>query len=154
MAADSRSRYRSESYGCRSSASDALDDGRSAHADADAERDERRFFVTPLEFVEHSAKNHGAGRAERMAHRNGAAIHVDLVVWNIECLHVAQDHRREGLVELPQVDVLLGHTGFLEHLLGDRDWPGEHDGRLGADVCKLTYACARFQPGRFARCLA
>src|SRR6186713_2975568 len=54
--------------------------GRGAHTDPDAERDQRCLLVTPLEFIEHGPKNHGASRTEWMAHRDRAAIHVDLVV--------------------------------------------------------------------------
>ena len=36
--------------------------------------------LAPLQLVEHGAEDHRAGRAQRMAHRDGAAVDVDLVV--------------------------------------------------------------------------
>ena len=66
----------------------------------------------PLEFVEHGAENHAAGRAERMAHRDRAAVDVDLGGIEVEGLHVAQDDRRERLVDLEEVDVVLRHAGL------------------------------------------
>src|SRR4051812_16949552 len=48
--------------------SNPFDDRRGAHAGADAERHERGFLAGALELVEHGAEDHGAGRAERMAH--------------------------------------------------------------------------------------
>src|SRR3974377_282631 len=57
-----------------------LDDRRGTHAYADAESDERRLPVAALQLVEHGSNDHGAGGAERMAHGNGASVHVDLVV--------------------------------------------------------------------------
>src|SRR6516164_6304186 len=114
--------------------SDPLDDRRGTHAYADAESDERRLPVAALQLVEHGSNNHGAGGAERMAHGNGAAVHVDLVVRNVERLHVTQDNRGKSLVELVEVNVLYGHAGLLEHLLGDRDRACQHDRGFGPDI--------------------
>ena len=43
--------------------------------------------VAPLEFIEQRAEDHGAGGAERMAQRDGAAIDVDLRGVELERLH-------------------------------------------------------------------
>src|SRR4051794_37176383 len=51
--------------------SNPLDDGRGAHAAADAQGHQRGLFVGALEFVEHGAEDHRAGGAERMAERDG-----------------------------------------------------------------------------------
>src|SRR5262249_48084101 len=53
-----------------------LDDGRGAHAAADAQGHQRGLLVGALELVEHGAKDHRAGRAERMAQRDRPAIDV------------------------------------------------------------------------------
>ncbi len=58
-----------------------------------------------LQLVERRAEDHRAGRAERMAHGDGAAVDVDLGGVELEGLHEAQHHRGEGLVDLEQVDV-------------------------------------------------
>src|SRR5262245_53229142 len=89
-------------------ASDPLDDRGGAHAGADAERGETGREVAPLHLVEQRSQYHGAGGAERMAHGDGAAIHVDLVVRHLEDLQVAQDDGGERLVQLPEIDVLDG----------------------------------------------
>ena len=68
----------------RSSPSHPLDDGRGAHAAADAQRDQRSRFVGALEFVEHGTENHRTGSAERMAERDRAAIDVDLGGVDVE----------------------------------------------------------------------
>ena len=46
--------------------------------------DERGVEIAPFQLVQHGAQDHGAGGAERMAHGDGAAIHIDLVVRDIE----------------------------------------------------------------------
>src|SRR5689334_2879993 len=65
---------------------DSFDDRRGTHAGADAQRDERGGKVAPFEFVEHRAEDHGAGRAERMPHGDGAAVDVHLGVIEVERL--------------------------------------------------------------------
>jgi hypothetical protein len=44
--------------------------------------------------------------ADRMAERAGAAVHVDLVVRQVELAHRRHGDHRERLVDLVQVDVL------------------------------------------------
>ena len=39
----------------------------------------------------------------------------------LERLHVAQHHGREGLVDLEQVDVVLRHAGLAQHEFGHVD---------------------------------
>src|SRR5262245_9456121 len=128
----------------------ALDNRGRPHADADAQRDKRGFLVAPLQFIENGAKNHRASSTEWMTHRNGATIHVDLLVGNVERLHVAQNYRSKCLVEFPQVDVLFRHTGPFQDFFCHRDWARQHDRWFGAYVGELTDPGAGFQP----RCLA
>src|SRR5262245_4455233 len=111
-----------------------LDDGRGAHAAADAQGHQRGRLVGALELVEHGAEDHRAGRAERMTERDRAAIDVDLGVVDVERLDVAQHHRGKGLVQLEQVDVRLLHAGALEQLFGDVDRTGQHHRGLGTDI--------------------
>src|SRR5262245_8059994 len=61
-------------------ASDPFNDRRRSHANADAKRHQRGLKIAPFELVEHGTENHRTGCAERMAHRDRAAIDVDLVV--------------------------------------------------------------------------
>src|ERR1700687_5733361 len=83
--------------------SDALDDGGYAHAAADAQRDQRATGVATLELVDHGSGDHGAGGAQRVAHRDGAAVDIELLVGDVQVLLELQHHRSEGLVELEQV---------------------------------------------------
>src|SRR5271166_1279557 len=92
------------------SASDAFDDRGGAHAAADAKGDERGALAGPLEFVERGAEDHCAGRAERVAHSDGAAVDVDLARVDVESLHESQDDRGEGLVDLEEIDVVDAHA--------------------------------------------
>src|SRR3546814_5232087 len=64
------------------------------------------------------AEDHRPGGAERMAERDGAAVHMDLVMRDVQRLHEAQDDRGKGLVESPQVDVGRFHAGVLQRLFG------------------------------------
>ena len=77
-------------------------------------------LVGALQFVERGAENHRAGRAERMAHRDGAAVEVDLVRVEVEGLQIAQHDGGEGLVDLDEVDVLERQAGAGEQLLASR----------------------------------
>src|SRR5829696_6305470 len=70
--------------------SNALDDGRRPHAGRDAERDEGGALARPLQLVEGGTEDHRAGRAEGMAHGDGAAAGVYLGQIEVERLHVAQ----------------------------------------------------------------
>ena len=47
----------------------------------------------------------GPRRSEGVAQRHRASVDVDLFGVKVEGLHVGQGHDREGLVDLPQVDV-------------------------------------------------
>src|SRR5690349_13448629 len=62
------------------SRSDELDDRGDAHAAADAERGEAAAQVATLKLVDQRAEDHRPGGAERVAHRDRAAVDVgDLV---------------------------------------------------------------------------
>src|SRR5699024_2513084 len=82
-------------------ASDAFDDGGHAHAAADAQRDEGEAAAGAVQLVDGGAGDHGAGGAERVAHGDGAAVDVELLVGDAELLLGVQDDGREGLVDLP-----------------------------------------------------
>src|SRR3954470_4545428 len=109
-----------------------LDDGRDTHAAADAQGDQRAARIAALELVDHRAGDHGAGGAERVTHRNGATVDVELLVGDVQVLLELQHDGRERLVQLEQVDVVHGQAGAVEHLAGGRGRTGEHDDRVGA----------------------
>lgn len=47
-----------------------------------------------------------------MAERNCAAIHIDLLFGRAALAHEPQDNRREGFVDLKEVDVVQGRVAF------------------------------------------
>ena len=97
-------------------------------------RDERGALAGALEFVERGAEDHRAGRAERMAHGDRAAVDVDLARIDVERLQEAQHDGGEGFVDLEEIDVGDRHARAGEHLLRHVDRAGQHDRRLGADI--------------------
>src|SRR5664279_6488967 len=88
-----------------------LNDGRDTHAATDAQRDERPAGTTALELVDHGAGDHGAGGAQRVTHRDGATVDVELLVGDVQVLLELQHPRGEGLVQFEQVDVVDGQAG-------------------------------------------
>src|SRR3984885_6637963 len=90
---------------------EAFEDGGDAHAAADAQGDERPPRGAALELVDDGGDEHRAGGAERMAHRDRAAVDVDVLLGQVQVLDPLQDHRGERLVELEQVDVVKREAG-------------------------------------------
>src|SRR5689334_19334691 len=72
--------------------SDSLDQGRDAHAAADAQGHHGPARLAPLQLVDHRADEHGAGRAERVAHGDRAAVDVQLVVRDVQLALVVQNY--------------------------------------------------------------
>jgi hypothetical protein len=68
-----------------------------------------------------------------MTHRNRAAIHVDLVVGDVQHIHEAQDDRGERLVQLPELEVFLFHPGLGERPFGGGARAGQHNCWLRTD---------------------
>src|SRR5690242_10299488 len=66
--------------------SDALDDGGHTHAAADAQGDQRVTGVAALQLVDHGAGDHGTGGTQRVAHGDGAAVDVQLLVRDLQIL--------------------------------------------------------------------
>src|SRR6202050_198698 len=84
-----------------------LDDHGHALTAADAHRLEDDGLAGVLERVEQGGHDAGAGLAERVAKGDGAALDVELVPADAEVLGRRDDLCREGLVDLPQIDVLV-----------------------------------------------
>ena len=68
-----------------------------------------------------------------MPQRDGAAVDVDLVHVGLVHLGPAQHHRREGLVDLDDVDIAHLHAGLFQDLGGGLDRAVEVVVGLGAD---------------------
>src|SRR5690349_9657942 len=114
--------------------SDALDDGGNAHAAADAQGRHAVALLATLQLVDEGAEDHRAGGAERVAHGDGAAVDVGLLVRVVvQVAHQLERDRSEGLVDLEEVDVLDGQPRLVEGLAAGGAGAGQHDGRLAAD---------------------
>src|ERR1700728_3385569 len=99
---------------------EALEDGGDAHAAADAQGDERPPRAAALELVDDGGDEHRAGGAEGVAHRDRAAVDVDVLLGQVQVPDPFQDDGGERLVELEQVDVIQGQAGRGQHLPGGR----------------------------------
>src|SRR6185312_7180813 len=109
-----------------------LDDRRDAHAAANTQSHQGAPGITALQLVDHGAENHCARGTQRVAHGYGTTVDVELLIGDVQVLLELQHHRREGLVELEQIDVVDCQAGAVEHLARGRGWAGEHDHRVGA----------------------
>ena len=112
---------------------DPLDQRRRAEPAAAAHRHEAELLVRALELVQQRRDQPRAGRAERMAERDRAAVHVDPLRIGAELLLPGADDRREGLVHLEEVDVVDAQLVALEDLARGGDRAGEHDHGVDAD---------------------
>src|SRR3954452_11335082 len=72
--------------------------------------------AAPPQLVYERAEDARAGRADRVAERDRAAVHVDLALVDAEHPHRVDRDRRERLVDLEQVDVVDRQAGLLERL--------------------------------------
>ncbi|MCY1173348.1 hypothetical protein D9M73_135040 [compost metagenome] len=67
-----------------------------------------------------------------MAKRGGTAIDVQLLARNGQFAHRDHRHRREGFIDLEQIDIVDRPARAIEHLANCRDWRGgEQGGRMG-----------------------
>src|SRR5205814_2214246 len=87
---------------------DALEDGRDALAAADAQRGEPVPAVPLSELRDEGEREPRARGAERVAERDGAAVHVRLLAVEAEILLDGQALRGKGLVDLDEVHVRDG----------------------------------------------
>src|SRR3990167_3207427 len=76
-----------------------------AHATADAHRHAHPLGAAALAFDQRVAGQALARHAVGVAHGDGAAVHVELVVRNAQLVAAADDLHGESFVELPEVDV-------------------------------------------------
>src|SRR5579862_6261678 len=73
-----------------------------------------------------------AGRADRMAERDRAAVHVETFARHAELAFKQEGAQRKGFVVLEQVDVAELQAAARKHLAGGRDRRlGEAPGRAG-----------------------
>ena len=99
-----------------------LDHGRQPLADADAEGGDSVPRLAPPELPRERGHEPGAGAAQRVAERDGAAVDVEAVLVDAELARAGEDLSGERLVDLDQVDLIEGEAGGVE---------GAADGRTG-----------------------
>src|SRR5215510_12561235 len=100
----------------RTPSSDDLEQPRGAHAAADAHGNHGELRAAPLAFDQRVAGEPRARHAIRMAERDRATAHVELVVRDAELVAAVDHLHREGFVELPEIDVRDGLARALEQL--------------------------------------
>lgn len=125
---------------------DAFDDGGDPHATSDAECDQCVASARAVEFVDGVSDQHGAGRAEWVAHRDGPTIDVELFVGNMELALRAEDDGGEGFVNFPHVDIVGSETGLVECGTCSGCGGGQHDGGFDAGSRGGYDASARREP--------
>src|SRR4051812_44762223 len=106
-------------------------DGGVALAAAAAQRGRAEPAAAPAQLERQRERDPRTGHADRVAERDGAAVHVDDVVADAEVGHRRQPDRGERLVELEQRDVGERHVAALHRLL-DRPAGLRLEGGVGA----------------------
>src|SRR2546430_15955371 len=100
---------------------DPLEDHCHAHAPGDAEGGEGEGGIAVAELVGGREHDPGAGHADGVAERDGAALGVQLVVVELELAVAGQDLGGERFVQLDDVEVLQRESRLLEDPQGGRD---------------------------------
>src|SRR5439155_8647804 len=110
----------------------AVDDGRCPDAATAAHRLQAVAKVAALELVQQAVHQDGARRTERMADGDGPTVDVGLRQVGAGLLLPREHDRREGFVDLEEVDILELQAGSLEHRCGAGDRSLEHEHRVRA----------------------
>src|SRR5689334_722657 len=93
-----------------------LEQPRRAHATADAHRDHDVLGAAALALDQRVPGETRARGAVGMADRDRAAVHVEALVRNAEAVAAVDHLHGEGLVQLPEPDILDLEPGALEEL--------------------------------------
>src|SRR6185369_7489741 len=101
--------------------SEHLDGHRGGFAAADAQRRDAALELTLAQRTQERDDDARAARADRVAQRAGAAVHVHDLVRELELGHRGHGHGGESLVHFPQVHALGIPARLLQHLLDGTD---------------------------------
>src|SRR2546430_2817446 len=101
-----------------SSGREGFHDHRRPLAAPDASGAQSEPQLAPSQGVKQVDGDARAGRSERMADRDGAAVHVGLGAVEPQLLLDREVLRRKRLVHLDQIELLELHPGFLQRLAG------------------------------------
>src|SRR5579872_646887 len=122
-----------------------LEQAGGTHAAADAHRADDELGAAPLSFdqrvPDHPRPRHAIG----MANRDRAAIDVQLVVRDAEPIAAIDDLAGEGLVQLPQIDVVYGQAVLFQQLRHGEDRADAHLVRGAAGDCYAAIDAERLQ---------
>lgn len=99
--------------------------GSHAHTGADTHASDADLLVCPVELGQERANLAGASAAKGMTECNGTTLRVDLLGGYAKLVSTPHALRGEGLVDLEDVDIILGDTGLLQ---------SNGDGLPGADT--------------------
>src|SRR5678816_1729585 len=112
--------------------SDAREDAGNAHSAAHAHGDDAVLRVATTHLVQQLSGQLGPCASQRMTECDGAAVHVEFLVGDLECARDVHGLRREGFVELDHADVVERETGLLQDF-GNREY-GTDAHELGFDA--------------------
>lgn len=88
--------------------------GGHTHTSADTHAGNTNLLVRPLQLRQQSANLSGTRAAQGVTERDGATLGVDLLKWDTQFFRTPDALGGEGLVDLVDVDVVLGDAGLLE----------------------------------------
>ena len=88
--------------------------GSHTHTGTDTHAGHADLLVGALQLSHQGADLAGAGAAERVAEGDGTALGVDLLLGDAQLVDAPDALRGEGLVDLEDVDVVLGDAGLLK----------------------------------------
>src|SRR3954454_10782735 len=91
-----------------------LDHDRVALAAAGADRGDAEAAAAAAQLVDEGADDASAGGADRVPEGDRAAVDVDLLLVDAEHPHRVQRDRGEGLVDLPEVDLVGALADLLQ----------------------------------------
>src|SRR5262245_16876212 len=109
----------------------SLEDGRDALSEADAHRGEPEAALAASELMEEGGRQARAAAAERVPECHRAAVHVHLLLGDLELARTGEGLAGERLVDLHQVHLIDAQPRPLERLLAGRHRAPAHD--LGVD---------------------
>jgi len=95
----------------------ALNTKGNALAATDAERSDTALRIARFHRRQQRHQHAGAGGADRMAQRTGAAIDVDIVERDAQFAHRDQRHHGERFIDFPEIDVTHLPTRTIQRLL-------------------------------------